>query len=705
MAAEPETTRDPTPVDNLDEDERLTKFKQDITKDADVTAEQREAANADMRFINVKGGMWEGFLSNDFTEDRVRMEFDLVSNFLETFLGKFEQKPIGVEYKPDDGTTTDEDAELLNGIYRADFLNHSGMIATDNAMREAVTCGVGAMKLGTLFEDEEDPENDHQRIEWRPIYNAYNSVYWDEAAKRIDKRDARWCTILTSYTADSFEAEYPGKSAVSAYTPESLDFNNSYTSTPSLIYVAERYEVIKQTESVFVYNNLEASKVETYSVEDHELIEDELRASPVHKFVRERKILRRTIEKSIFSGEEFLQPPKRLAGKWIPIIPFYAYRSYVDGAEWYRGLIRKLIDPQRTFNVEMSQVTENAASAGQEVPIFLRQQVENPDIKSLWANKNNKPYLVVDPATDDDGNILASGPIAYSKPPMLDGNTNALLQIVPQFVQDTTGGVPQETMNPDASGKAIRALMEREDARTTTVVKNFKDSIVSSGEVYQSIVPEVYNKPRILRTINKEGREAVTELSKVVMDEETGRLVESNTFFGKKFRAYPDIGPRYETLREQTVEEIKGAIDAVKGSAQEAVYMPVLLGMLFENISGVGIVPLKDMNRRLMLTQGLVKPETEEEQAIIEQAKQQQQQPDAQQQLIEAAAAQQQAEARSLDSSSIQKIADAKKKGAETMEIIAGLGMDQERLNMEADKFAAEQRTAFLESLQGLPIQ
>ena len=136
--------RKTTPADTDTEDERLIRFKLDIVRDADVTDEQRDQANEDMRFVNVVGGMWEGFLTNDFTEDRVKMEFDLVSDFLQTFLGKWALSPVAVEYKPDDSKTSDDDAELLNGIYRADFRNNSGDIATDLAVDEA-SIGFGSL--------------------------------------------------------------------------------------------------------------------------------------------------------------------------------------------------------------------------------------------------------------------------------------------------------------------------------------------------------------------------------------------------------------------------------------------------------------------------------------------------------------------------------------------------------------------------------
>lgn len=697
MSEQAETNRE-----DLDDDEKLDKFKQDVSRDANVVDEQREQANEDMRFVNVTGGMWERFLTNDFTEDRVKLEFDIVSNFLQRFLGEWDQNRIGVEYKPDDSKTSEDDAELINGIYRADFRNFSGKMATDQAVDEVATCGYGAMKLATFFEDDEDSENDNMRIEWRPIHNAYNTVIWDQAAQRIDKRDARWCTELKPFTKDSFEEQYPDKNPVSAFEPDTHRHENINTQTPDLVYVASRYEVIKEKENVFVYGNLRTGEMEVYSEDDHELIKDELKDDEFRVFKRKRKILTRKVEKTVFSGEDILDNTRRIAGKWIPIIPFYGFRMYVDGVEWYRGLVRKLKDAARLFNMQVSQLAENAASNGQEKPIFLRDQMLNPDITALWADLNNKPYAVVDPAKDSEGKVIAAGPIGYLKPSQLDGSTTALLGIVPGFIQDVTGGMPVEVKDPDISGKAIREMRKLINLTTATISSNISESIEWSGEVYQAMAAEVYNTQRILRTVGKDGTESEQQLLKTVLDSETGKLIEANTLRGKRFRAYSDVGPQYETMREQTVEDLKGMMEVMATSPGGQQYTPAIIAVLLENITGVGLDPIKELNRRIMLAQGLVKPANEEEEALVQQL--QQPQEDSQQKLIEAASEQQLAEARNLDSDSIDNVASAKKKEAETIEILNGIQLDQEKMSLEIRKQFDKQQLAVIKEVRSLPV-
>ena len=52
---------------------------------------------------------------------------------------------------------------------------------------------------------------------------------------------------------------------------------------------------------------------------------------------------------------------------------------------------------------------------------------------------------------------------------------------------------------------------------------NIANAIAWSGEVYQSIAAEVYNTPRIMRTLGRDGTDGEQQLFKTVLDDETGR--------------------------------------------------------------------------------------------------------------------------------------------------------------------------------------
>lgn len=677
-----------------DDSKLLNKFKDQLASDADVMDDQRELANSDMRFVNVDGGTWEDFYEDVFDQPgRVRLELDQVSNPLHRFVGEWNQNRAGVDFKPDDAGTTKDDSELINGIYRSDFRDYSGGVATDNGVLECATVGFGSFKLAAVFNDEGDPENESQHVEWRPIYNSYNTVFWDQSALRIDKRDARHCTVLTQYTKSSFEDEYPEHEATSAFAPDGRVANL----TTDMIYVATRYEIVKKKSRVWVYNNLSTENIETYDKESHDKIKAELSADETRVFVRERMITHQTCEKTVFSGSEILDNTRRIAGKYIPVVSLYGYRAFVDGTERYHGIVRRLKDPQRLFNVQVSQLAENSASGGQSVPIFMREQIANKDVQESWADPNNKAFMILDPITDQDGNKLPSGPVGYTQPGVLDQSTTTLLGIVPQYIKDASGFVTGEAINKESSGKAIRALMKRENMNTQIINDNISNAIAWSGEIYQSMAQDIYTTPQLMRTLQRDGTDGTEMLLAPVMDEETGEHVESNDLRNKKFKSYADVGPQYESIREETVEGMKGILEILPTIPGGEEYTPIALAVLMENMVGTGLEPLKEFNRKKMLTMGLVEAKTDEEKQIVELHKQQANKPDPQIALVEAATQQQVSEARNLDAASAEKVANAELKKAQTAETIAGIEQKDRKLLMEARKEAREQ-------LKDLPI-
>ena len=686
----------------MTDDEKLDKYKNDISIDSNGSDDQRESADEDMRFVSNVNGQWEGFREELFG-DRVRLQFDITSDTLNRFLGEFSLNRVSVEYKPDDMATTDEDAELLNGIYRADFNQYGGDTAIDNAVREAATTGYGAFKIATVYEDDEDVENDNQRIEFRIIPNAYNTTYWDISSQRIDKRDARHCTTLKEYTHSSFKAKWPDASPVSAYTPDATLYADYYNKRADRIFIATRYEVVRKKTNVYIYNNVVTGEVQRYFEEDYNLIKDELKKSEVLRFSKKRKLIKQYVEKTVFSGEKILSATRRIAGKWIPIIPVYARRTYSEGLEKYSGIVRDYKDPQRLYNMQISQLAENAASSGQgSTPIVTPEQVMGPYAKD-WADRNNKPFLVLNPAVNPvTGEIISVGPTGYLPPSQLDQSTASLVEIVQSHVQKLSGGIEQDILDPNTSGKAINALIKRANLNTQSIMDNISKAVRWGGEVYQSIAAEIYTTRRMIRTVGKDGTENSTLLMKVVMDEQTGRLVEGNNIRGKRFRSIADTGPSYESLREQMVDELKSMLTALEKTPQAAKYVPIIIGMILENTMGVGLDPLKEMVNKDMILMGLKKPKTDEEKQLLADA-QQPKGPDPQQLLIESAAAQQQAEARNLDSKSISNAADAEKKQAETQKLLVDTQIAQQEAGLDAvDKISMIRERAFKTAQQGL---
>ncbi len=568
-----------------------------LQSDGELAWEMAEAANEDMRFVHVPGGQWEGFIEEKFGK-RTMMVFDKVGDVLNRLTGQWNLNRVAVEFKPDDDKTNDDDADLLNGIYRKDYRQYSGKMAIDQAVDEQFCCGYGAIALGTVYERPEDPRSKLQRIEFRPIHNAYNTTIWDGNARRIDKRDARRCTLLEPFTEEAFKEAYPGKNPVSAFTPPSDTYGNGSIRSEGLIYVAKQYTVVVKDVKHYLYNNLETGEVESYTETEHEQIKDELAGNENIIFEEERVLRIQSVEVSVFNGEEYLEKPKKIAGKHIPVIPFYGFRAYVDGVETYQGVVRRLKDPARAFNVQVSQVTENAASGSNGRKAIVDPDQMTPQCAIHWEDPFNKAYLPLKSLRDKDGTIVQSGPIGYLEPGQLDPNVAALIQLTSEYIREVSGGAPQDTMDPKASGKAINALTNRADMNTQPIMDNTVNSHEWLGTVYASIAADVYNSKRVMRVLGREGKETKRMLHEEVTDEQTGNIIQVNTISNKRFSAYASSGPQFDTLREQTVEHVKGMIELLSKIPGGDEYITVLMPLMLENISGVNVQPLKDFVRK-----------------------------------------------------------------------------------------------------------
>lgn len=657
------------------ENNDLEKFKQDVQRDYDALRETRIAADEDMRFIGVDGGMWENFLEDAYSNNRVKLELDVTSPYVMRYVGERNMNRANVVFTPDDKATTSEDAELLNGIYRSDFKDNDGQTSQDTAIYETAVCGMGAFKISTRFVDEGDPENESQETVWTPIINAYDHVMFDETATRADKADAKRVTLLTAHSPEAFKEQWPDANLSSAFTPETSEHLGWLGR--DVVLVAERYEIKEIKEKVQVWQHVEGNSIKAFPTADIEQVKPELDGTG-WEFVRERTLKRRTVWKTIFNGEEILEDPERIPGRWLPIIPMYGVRTYVNNMENFRGLVRKLKDANRVLNTSVSRMTEDSSVSGGTLPVFTREQVKQPDIQDAWANKTDAAYLIVDPQTDTQGNKLPFAGIPTLAPNQVDPNTLGVIDIVSNFVQRETGNAPQDTVDPDASGKAIDALKEREDLNTQVITDNIHQSIKHSGKVWEAIASDVYTRSEMKKVLGKDGLTRMEQINAPSLDVNTGNPITINDLSKARFSVDIEIGPQYESQKAATIGSLERVIEKV---GENSPLQPALVGAWIDNIEGTGLDGVKELNRQQMLMQGIAKPETPEEEQMVAQA---QQQTDPQEELVKAAANQQNAEAENLRASSAGKIASAQKDlataektKAETAEIIVDIGNKQ----------------------------
>jgi len=659
--------------------DKIAQINDWINIDYNATVDQRDQADEDIRFVDVPGGQWEDLFPQFFGDDnRPKMEFNKVHQSVYRAIGEWVTARFRPSFKPEAHTANEKEAQLLNGLYRKDERRSGGFEAYDTAVEEMFKCGIGAWRLSTEFVDEEDPESDDQRVVFEPIPNSYNMVLWDSNAKRYDKRDARHCTVLTRMTQEGFEEQYPDVAVSSVSAP--VDRGNFNWGNTQNVFVAEFYECIRKKETVIVFEN-DAGEVRSLWESKVAEVMDELEERGFNETKR-RKKTRRYVEKTLISGTDILEKTIRIPGKSLPIIPLYGFRAISDGQEFYSGLVRNQKDAQRLFNMSGSKLGENAATSGKQVPIFYPDEVEG--LANHWAEHalGIHAYMLKKPHKDPNGQE-SPHPTEYLQPAPLDAANVQILELTSSFIREETGGNPQDTLDPDASGKAINAVTARVDMQTAILFENVAKSMRRCGEVYREIAADIYTTQRFETILKEDDSEDVVQLFEWVIDEETGKPVEINDITKGSFEVVVDTGPAFASRRRETVSTIT---EIMQNTPENSPYMPMLYTILLDNVDGEGLEDIKAFNRKQAIMQGYKEPESDEEIAMVQQLQEQQGQSSEQDRLIQAATQQAEAEARERDSKVAVNLSTAAKNQAQTQQIQAEIGTDNFKAAQSAEK-------------------
>ena len=459
----------------------------------------REKCVEATRFARVPGGQWEGATAagtklDDQFEKYPKFEINKVATELNRIISEYRNNRITVKFRPGDREASEELANKLNGLFRADYEETDGGEACDNAFDDAATGGFGCFRLTSMLVNEYDPMDERQRIAIEPVYDPSRSVWFDPDAKKYDKSDALWAFCMYSLSPEKYEAEY-GKTP-----PSSLD-TTTITSweydwfAPEVVYIAKYYEVRKESVDVISYQQPITGEIATYDSDQIEDIEDELADAGFIEVAR-RSVKRRRVYVSVVDGENFLEKPRRIPGEHIPLIPVYGKRWFIDDIERVEGHIAKAMDPQRLYNLQVSMLADTASQDPGQIPIVGMEQIRG--LEKHWEARNKKrpAFLPLREVKDKAGNIISGAtPAGYTQPAVMNQALAALLQQTSADIQEVTGGSQaMQQMPSNIAQETVNNLMNRSDMASFIYLDNMAKSLKRAGEVWLSMAREVYGQ-------------------------------------------------------------------------------------------------------------------------------------------------------------------------------------------------------------------
>lgn len=617
----------------------------------------------DRRFYSIAGAQWEGPLQ-DVYENKPKFEVNKVHLSVIRIINEYRNNRITVDFVSKDGSKDDKLADVCDGLYRADEQDSGAQEAYDNAFEEAVGGGFGAWRLRSVYEDEEDNENERQRIRIEPIYDADSSVFFDLGAKRQDKSDAKYCFVLYSVPRKQYEEEWGDDPA--SWPKEIHQYEFDWL-TPDVVYIAEYYKIeeTKQAVHVFAYPDGTEERFTDDELDEDDGKQRKLLDAMAAKLARTKRVKRQRCRKYIMSGGGVLEDAGYIAGKNIPIVPVYGKRWFVDNIERCMGHVRLAKDAQRLKNMQLSKLGEVSALSSIEKPILLPEQVAGHQM--MWAEDNirNYPYLLVNPITAPDGSTQAAGPVAYTKSPSIPPAMAALLQITETDMQDILGGQKgADKLVSNISGKAVEMIQQRLDMQTFIYMSNFSKGMRRCGEIWLSMAKDIYvEEKRKMKSITETGAPMPVELMRPNIGE-SGEVVIENDLSRAAFDVAVSVGPSSESRRAATVR----ALTAMMAITQDPEIAQVLANMALMNMEGEGVDDARAFFRGRLLRAGVVKP-TEEEAAMLAQERQAMaQQENAQETFLKAASEEATAKAAKARADTILTVAKAEETRAKAEE-------------------------------------
>jgi hypothetical protein len=661
-------------------DQRMANIHAEALKEFDTIQEavrdERLQCLQDRRFYSIAGAQWEGPLREQY-ENKPKFEVNKIMLAVTRIFNEYRNNRITVDYIPRDGKPENNLAETCDKLYRADEMDSSAEEAYDNAFEEAVGGGFGAWRLRTVYEDEEDNENEKQRIIIEPIFDADSSVFFDLNAKRQDKADARRCFVLTAITRDAYIEQWDDDPATWPKEIHQYEFD---WATPDVVYIAEYYRVEDVNTTIRIFQNI-AGEEERYTNDelDDEKLEEFAAIGTVE--VRQKRVKKRRVHKYLMSGSRILEDLGFIAGKEIPIVPVYGKRWFVDNIERMMGHVRLAKDAQRLKNMQLSKLGEISAYSSIEKPIMTPEQVAGHQV--MWSEDNirNFPYLLINPITGPDGAEQVAGPAAYTRSAQIPPSLAALLQVTEQDIQDILGNAgQQEQIVSNISGKAVELIQNRMDMQTYIYMSNMSKAVRRSGEIWLSMAKDVYiEEGRKMKGIGSQAEIEQIQLMTPTISAE-GEMINENDLSNADFDVVVDVGPSSSSKRQAVVRSLLGMMQIT----QDPETLQVLGAMAMMNMEGEGISEVRDYFRKKLVNMGVVKPTKEEEEAMAMAAMNQQEDPNAI--FLQAAAEEAIAKAARARADTVKTVADAELARARTVETLARVEDDDQRLAIESAK-------------------
>lgn len=512
-------------------DSTIVEMRERYERAVEADRDNRELAIDDLKFVTVPGHQWDEH-QRKMRKGRPCYEFPILrSHWRQVVNDQKKARPSIKVRAVEDGDA--EGAELRQGIIRNIEQQSNAEAAYDAAFETLVASGMGAWRIITDYSSDDAWEQD---LRIRPIADPLTSVWVDPD----DHENPGFAFVEQTMSRERFKAKYPKAEEASFESAKTWDRNGWFGENE--LRVAEYWRKVPVTKTLGLLSD--GRTVNMADVDPLQL------AGAGVEVLKTRQCKSHKVVMSIVSGVEEIEGPFDTVFDRIPVVVSFANRHKIEGKWYWCGMVRFSRDPQKLLNYNLTTAQEVASKQPKSPYLVTPKMLEGQGVKAMWdsANAVDVPYL---PYTPDP--TAPTGAPVKLPPPDMPAAFTALTQISVDMLKASDGifDASVGARSNETSGKAILARQQEGDTATFDYQDALSKSIRATGEILVSALPKVYDTPRAMRVIGKDGAEDWKQLYQELPD---GTVV--NDLSAGKYDVAVSAGPGYDTQRMEFIDAL-----------------------------------------------------------------------------------------------------------------------------------------------------
>jgi hypothetical protein len=535
----------------------LDEIRERLRLAQEYDSENRNRALEDFKF-SALGEQWPPELQTQRDmENRPCLTINWTDSLVRQVTNSMRQQRPRMKVHPINDGADQKIAEVIQGLMRHIEVNSSADTAYDTAADHAVRAGGGYWRIVTKYERE---DSFNQDIYLKTVNNPF-SVYVPPT-ETPDGSDWDWAIITDKMTRVHFQAEYPGADAAS-FRPGGYGDSGDWVQKDE-IRLAEYYKLDRVDDKLLMMSD--------GSIRWRKIMGDEgirvFNAAGIH-VVADRDSYRKQLKWYKVGGSEELDS-RTTNARFVPLIPVWGYRFVVDGKYHTQGMVRNLRDPAISYNYFRTNEVEIVALQPKAPYVGFEGQFEGHE--DTWRDANRKPfpYLETKPVYDQNGQLLP--PPTRGAPPQV---SPGILQASQSAAQDmrNVSGIYSAGLGEDGNERSGKALTERQRQNEVSnyhFYDNWTRAMCHSGRVILDLIPVIYDVQRVVRILGEDGKpKSVTLNQKQPQNTAAGAIMRVlNDVTVGNYDVVMDVGPGYDTKREEAAEQMTDLMRVIPQAAQ-----------------------------------------------------------------------------------------------------------------------------------------